>query len=147
MKTNPENLKDWTLPAEIPPAFALPQSFRQSLAPEVQEWLNSVEKRIDGLTLERIADEAEELAEEDSRADTLYLLARRLFYNRMQQIVDIMFPDQDIEIGVDLLWGQTDNVLPGFAVSDAVINGEGINTGCLRRLKKAGFTLGGSSLM
>jgi hypothetical protein len=140
MKTNPENPKDWTLPAELPPAFELPTQFRQSLPAEVQEWLNSVEKRIDGMTLDRIEEEADKLAGEDSpEAGKLYRLGRRLFYTRSQQLVDIMFPGQGIEFGVDLLWGQTDNVLPGFAVTDAVIDGNNVNQDCLRQLKQAGF--------
>jgi hypothetical protein len=49
-----------TIP-ELPPAFALPQEYRQSLPAEVQEWIASVERRIDGLTLRRIEKEAEEL--------------------------------------------------------------------------------------
>src|ERR1700675_1412704 len=58
MKTNTEG---WTLLAELPPAFALPNEFRQSLPAEVQEWLDSVERRIDGLTLDRIREEADQL--------------------------------------------------------------------------------------
>jgi hypothetical protein len=139
MKTNP---KGWTLPAELPPAFALPKEFRESLPDEVQQWLASVEKRIDGMTLDRIEEEADKLAGEDSpEADKLYRVGRRLFYTRMQQIVDIMFPGQGVEIGVDLLWGQTDNVLPGFAVTDAVIDGNNNNQDCLRQLKAAGFAV------
>jgi hypothetical protein len=145
MKTNPER---WTLPMDLPGAFTLPKEFRESLQAEAQEWLNGIEKRIDGLTLDRIQEEAEEEAEGDSVArDTLYLLGRRLFYTRMQQIVELMFPDQDIEVGIDLLWTQTSNELPGAAVSGAVINGEGINTGCLKRLEHAGFSMSGSSLI
>jgi hypothetical protein len=145
MKTNPES---WTLPMDLPAAFALPQEFRQSLQAEAQEWLNGSEKRIDGLTLDRIQEEAEEEAEGDSVArDTLYLLGRRLFYTRMQQIVELMFPEHDVEVGIDLLWTQTTNELPGAAVSNAVINGEGLNTGCLRRLERAGVALRGSSLI
>src|ERR1700731_3354272 len=125
MKPNPENPEGWMLPAELPPAFELPQQFRQSLPAEVQEWLASVEKRIDGLTLECIEDEADKLAGEDSpEAERVYRLGRRLFYTRMQEITDIMFPGQGVEIGVDLLWGQTENALPGGAVTDAVIDGE-----------------------
>ena len=158
MKPNPENPKGWTLPAEIPPAFALPQQFRELLPAEVQQWLDSVEKRIDGMTLESIEDEADrlighldnpgEIPDGDwDEAAKLYRLGRRIFYNRMQQIVGIMFPEEVVEIGVDLLWTQTTNTLPGGAVTDAVINGEGLNTNCLRRLKDVGFALGGTSLM
>jgi hypothetical protein len=141
MKTNPENFQDWTLPVEIPSAFALPEQFRQSLPAEVQEWLASVEKRIDGMTLGRIEDEAEDLVEKDCRGLVLYQLGRRLFYTRMQQIVDIMFPEEGVEIGADLLWTQNKDTLPGGAVSDAVVNGDGINTGCLKELKEAGFSV------
>ena len=142
MKTNPEKPDGWTLPAELPPAFAIPEQFRQSLPAEVQEWLDSVERRIDGLTLGRIEREADELAGEDNpEAEKLYRLGRRLFYARMQRIVDIMFPGQGVEVGVDLLWVQTVNPLPGGAVSDAVNDGENINGCCLSRLEKAGFTV------
>jgi len=134
------NPKAWTLPSELPPAFALPQEFRQSLPDEVQEWLASVEKRIDGMTLRRLEEEADRLAGPDSpEAEKLYRLGRRLFYARMQQIADIMFPGQGVEVGVDLLWPQTTNTLPGGAVSDAVYDGENINGCCLSQLEKAGF--------
>jgi len=139
MKTNPE---DWTLPAELPPAFELPQPFRQSLPAEVQEWLNSVEKRIEGMTLDRIEEEADELAGEDSpESDKLYRLGRRIFYTRMQQIVDIMFPGQGVEVGVDLLWVQVTNEVPRAAVSDALMDGENINRNCLIDLKEAGVAV------
>lgn len=141
MKTNPEG---WTLPVELPPAFALPQEFRQSLPPQVQEWLNSVEKRIDGMTLEYIKNEADELCEEGEYLGgsfMLYRLGRRLFYTRCQQLIDIMFPQEVIEFGVDLLWGQADNMLPGAAISDAVADGEGLNTNCLSYLKDVGFAV------
>jgi hypothetical protein len=142
----------------IPPAFKLPPQFQQSLPSEVQEWLASVEKRIDGMTLDRIEEEANRLddtldeapgvdADPEPISGELYRLGRRLFYTRMQQIVDIMFPDEGVEIGVDLLWEQTTNELPGAAVTNAVINGNGYNTDCLKQLKHVGFTLGGSSLM
>ncbi len=153
MKTNPENFKNWRLPVALPSAFALPKEFRESLPDEVQEWLASVEKRIDGMTLERIENEAEELVEEvlDKKdgfvAVMLYQLGRRLFYTRCQQIVELMFSEELVEFGVDLLWSQTTNDLPGSAVTTAVVNGEGINTECIRRLKSVGFALGGSSLM
>jgi hypothetical protein len=141
-KDNPENPPTWTLPAEIPPAFTLPQEFRQSLPAEVQEWLASVEKRIDGMTLGRIEREADELAGDDSpETGRLYRLGRRLFYTRMQQIVDIMFPSQGVEVGVDLLWGHVTNELPGGAVSDALMDGENINRNCLINLKEAGFAV------
>jgi hypothetical protein len=39
MKTNAES---WTLPAELPAAFALPKEFRESLPEDVQQWLASV---------------------------------------------------------------------------------------------------------
>jgi hypothetical protein len=145
MKNNPQNSQDWTLPTEIPPAFALPEQFRESLPHEVQQWLASVEKRIDGMTLERLEEEADRIASEDGpEAERLYRLGCRIFYVRMQQIVEIMFPGMGVEVGVDLLWPQTTNELPGAAVSWAVINGEGLNTGCLRLLKDAGFAVGGS---
>jgi hypothetical protein len=147
MKTNPENPQGWPLPAELPPAFELSQQFRESLPDEVQQWLASVEKRIDGMTLERIDNEAEELVEEElDQKDTclhfaLYQLGRRLFYTRCQQIVELMFPQEGIEFGVDLLWPQDKETLPGGAVSDAVMNGEGINTRCLKYLKEVGFAV------
>jgi hypothetical protein len=34
MKTNLEKAKALTIPAELPPAFALPKEFRESLPPE-----------------------------------------------------------------------------------------------------------------
>lgn len=146
MKINPQ---DWTLPAELRPAFELPQQFRQSLPSEVQEWLASVEKRIDAMTLDRIEKEAIRLYDADGPDvtedglddDDLYRLGRRIFYTRCQQIVDIMFPGQGIEFGVDLLWGQAYNMLPGAAVSDAVADGEALNTECLANLKEAGFVV------
>jgi hypothetical protein len=147
MKTNPENFKNWRLPVELPSAFALPKEFRESLPDEVQEWLASVEKRIDGMTLETIENEANELVEEELDqkdsvvAFALYQLGRRLFYARMQQIVEIMFPEEGIEIGIDLLWPQNRETLPGGAVSEAVMNGEGINTRCLKYLKEVGFAV------
>jgi len=130
MNTNPVG---WTIPAELPPAFALPKEFRKSLPNEIQQWLNSVEKRIDGLTLRRIEEEATELydahgtdiVETSTGEDDLYRLGRRLFYTRMQEIVDIMFPGRGIEVGVDLLWMQDMDEVPGGAVSFAV--GENIN--------------------
>jgi len=132
MNTNPVG---WTIPAELPPAFALPKEFRKSLPNEIQQWLNSVEKRIDGLTLRRIEEEATELydahgtdiVETSTGEDDLYRLGRRLFYTRMQEIVDIMFPGRGIEVGVDLLWMQGMDEVPGGAVSDAVADGENIN--------------------
>jgi hypothetical protein len=132
-KTNPDG---WTIPAELPPAFELPQHFRQSLPTEVQEWLDSVEKRIDGLTLKRIQKEAFKLYDEKGPNitegslddDDLYRFGRRLFYVRMQQILNIMFPGQGVEVGVDLLWMQDKNTVPGGAVSEAVIDGENINS-------------------
>jgi hypothetical protein len=143
MKPNLENPKGWTLPAELPSAFALPKEFRESLPDEVQQWLNSVERRIDGLPLDRIEKEAEELAGEDSpEAERLYRLGRRLFYTRLQQICDLMFPGQGIEFGVDLLWEQTIRTLPGGAITNALCDGENINGCCLSRLEKAGFEVG-----
>ena len=132
MNTNPVG---WTIPAELPPAFALPKEFRKSLPNEIQQWLNSVEKRIDGLTLRRIEEEATELydahgtdiVETSTGEDDLYRLGRRLFYTRMQEIVDIMFPGRGIEVGVDLLWMQDMDEVPGGAVSFAVADGENIN--------------------
>lgn len=44
---NKSNSEGWTLPAELPCAFELPEQFRQTLPPQVQEWLNSVQKRIE----------------------------------------------------------------------------------------------------
>jgi hypothetical protein len=138
-KPNPEG---WTLPAELPPAFALPTQFRQSLPTEVQQWLNRVENHIDGMTLGRIEREADELAGEDSpEARKLYRLGRRLFYTRMQQILDIMFPGLGVEVGIDLLWVQVTNELPGGAVSDALMDGENINKNCLIDLKDAGVAV------
>ena len=133
MKTNPES---WTLPGEFPNAFELPQQFRKSLPQIVQEWLNSVEKRIDGMTLGRIEAEANKVYDEhgpnvtDGSLDDsdLYRLGRRLFYTRMQQILNIMFPDQRVEIGVDVLWMQDKQTLPGGAVSEVVMDGENINS-------------------
>jgi hypothetical protein len=142
VKTNPEDIKNWKLPVELPPAFALPKEFQESLPAEVQEWLASVEKRIDGLTLDRIQEEAEEYCEDDPfHAFMLYRLGRRLFYTRMQQIVDIMFPQEVIEIGVDLLWTQTIGTLPGGAVTNAISDGENINGDCLRHLQEMGFSV------
>jgi hypothetical protein len=141
MKTNPENPVGWTLPAELPPAFALPQQFRESLPAKVQQWLASVEKRIDGLTLGRIEREADELAGEDSpEAERLYRLGRRLFYVRCQQITDLVFPGGNVEVGINLLWGQTVNTLPGGAVSNALNegDGDGFNTLSKQQLKEAG---------
>lgn len=130
MKTNPENPKGWTLPAEIPPAFALPQEFRQSLPPEVQQWLASVEKRIDGLTLKRIEEEAYKLYDEEGPDitedsldnDDLYRLGRRIFYARIQQIIDIIFPDRRIELGIDVLAG---HALGGLKVQPPTIMQDG----------------------
>jgi hypothetical protein len=57
------------------------------------------------VTFDRIEREADELAGEDSpEAERLYRLGRRLFYARMQEIVDIMFPGKGIEVGINLLW-------------------------------------------
>jgi hypothetical protein len=141
MKTNP---KGWTLPAELPNAFALPKEFRESLPDEVQQWLERVEKRVDGLTLKRIEEEADELAGEDNpEAGKLYRLGRRIYYARMQHIVEIMFPGQGVDVGIDLLWEQVCNALPGGAVSDAVSNGDCLTTNesCLNELKEAGFVV------
>ncbi len=141
-KDDSENPKGWTLPAELPPAFALPTQYRQSLPAEVREWLNSVEKRIDGLTLKRIEREADELAGEDSpEAGKVYQLGRRLFYIRMQQIVDIMFPGQGLEVGIDLGYGQSTNVLPGWAVTDAVMDGDNISSISRRQQEEAGIAV------
>jgi hypothetical protein len=102
MKTDPENPPNAPILAELLLAFELSQQFRQLLPAEVQQWLNSVERRIDGMTLDRIEEEADRLAGEDNpEAEKLYRLGRRLFYTRMQQIVDIMFPGQGVEVGVD----------------------------------------------
>jgi hypothetical protein len=128
---------------ELPPAFALPQEFRQSLPAEGQEWFASVEKRIDGMTLGRIEIEADELAGEDSpEADKLYWLGRRLFYVRCQQITELMFPDQGVEFGVDLFWDPTENTLPGGAVTNALIDREEQETLHEMGLKKMGPTRG-----
>lgn len=75
-----------------------------------------------------------------AQTSNLYRLGRRIFYVRMQQIVDIMFPARGVEVGVDLLWAQT-NTLPGGAVSDALMDGENINRNCLSELKAAGFAV------
>jgi hypothetical protein len=140
--SNSENPEAWTLPAELPPAFELPGQFRQSLPNEVRQWLASVEKRIDGLTLRRIEREADELAGDDNpEAGKLYRLGRRLFFTRMQQIVEIMFPRAGVEIGINLLWEEVCNETPGGAVSNAVIDGENINNGLLEGLEKAGFVV------
>jgi hypothetical protein len=142
MKANPKNQNSWTIPAELPPAFALPQEFRNSLPDEVQQWLASVEKRIDGMTLSRIEREADELAGEDSpEAEKLYWLGRRIFYIRMQQIVDIVFPGQGVEVGVSLLWAQTVNELPGGAISNAMAceDADAFSSLSERQLKEAGF--------
>jgi hypothetical protein len=55
--------------------------------------------------------------------------------------VDIMFPGQGVEVGIDLLWGDVTNELPGGAVSDALMDGENINGNCLRQLQAAGFAV------
>jgi hypothetical protein len=124
---------------ELPPAFAIPQEYRQSLPAEVQEWLASVEMRIDGLTLRRIEKEAEELAGDGSPEEgTLYRLGRRLFYNRMQQIFDLMLPGQHDEIGIDITWEETMDALPGWAVTDAVTKGYVFSDADLSQEERAG---------
>jgi len=139
METNPENPKGWTLPAELPDAFALPVEFRQSLPDEVKQWLASVQKRIDGMTLRRIKREAAELAGEDSpEAAKLYRLGRRLFYVRMQQIVELAFPGQGVEVGIDLVCGPAINVLPGFAVTNAIMDDEDLGSISRRQQEEAG---------
>jgi hypothetical protein len=129
---------------DLPPAFALPQEFRQSLPAEVQEWLASVEKRIDGMTLDRIQEEAEDLiGQVDSpESQKLYQLGRRIFYTRMQQITELALPGQGTEIGVNLLWEQTINTLPGGAVTNALIDREEQETLHEMGLKKMGPTRG-----
>jgi hypothetical protein len=62
-----------------------------SLPADVQTWLSSVEARIDGLHLEDIEEEAEQIAGGDpGRAKTLFRIARRMFYRRVEQIIAIM---------------------------------------------------------
>ena len=46
LKNDPENPERWTLPIDLPSAFALPQEFRQSLPDEAQEWLASAFDRV-----------------------------------------------------------------------------------------------------
>lgn len=147
-KSNPEGTAGFP---PFPSPFEIPQEFRQTIPVNIQRWLADIERRIDGLTLDVIEKEAEQYVRSEfgdefgsEWAEPLYRLGRRAFYTRMQQIVDIMFPGQGIEVGIDLLWGQTTNDLPGSAVTTAVVNGEGLNTGCVRQLKKAGFKLQGS---
>jgi hypothetical protein len=124
---------------EPPPAFALPQEYRQSLPSEVQQWLKSVEKRIDGLTLRRIEEEAEELGGDGSAEEgTLYRLGRRLFYTRMQQIFDLMMPGQHDEIGIDITWEESLEALPGWAVTDAVHKGYVFSDADLRQEERVG---------
>jgi hypothetical protein len=129
MEPTPENLKGWTLPAELPNAFALPVEFRQSLPTLVQEWLDAVEKRIDGEADELYDTHGTDIAEtSNAGAYDLYRLGRRLFYTRCQQILDIMFPGRGVEVGVDLLWLRDKSTLPGGAVSEMVMDGENINS-------------------
>jgi hypothetical protein len=140
METNPENPPTWNLPAELPNAFALPAEFRQSLPAEIKEWLDSVEKRIDGMTLDRIEGEAGQLAGEDNpEGERLYRLGRRIFYARLQQIADIIFPGQGVEVGIDMICRETLNEFPGGTVSDAINSGEGLEGYSESELKTVGF--------
>jgi hypothetical protein len=98
------------------------------------------------MTLARIEHEANKLAGEDSpESAKLFRLGRRIFNVRMQEIVELMFPGQGIEVGMDLLWGQCTNVLPGFAVTDAVMDGEGRNPVDLSKLEDEEFAIGGGN--
>jgi hypothetical protein len=96
----PEETK--TTGAELPSLFAIPQEFRNSLPAQVQVWLGSVEGRIDGLHLEDIEEEAEQIAGDTGSARRLFQIARRLFFRRVQEIIRIMDPSFDLEVGVDL---------------------------------------------
>ena len=53
-----------------------------------------------------------------------------LFYHRTQQIIDIMHPGRELEVGIDLIWQYCESDIPGTAVSNALCDGENINERC-----------------
>ena len=64
----------------------------------------------------------------------LFLLGRRIFYNRCQQILEIMYPGREIEIGIDLIWQYNTSDIPGAVVSEALNDGDNINRHCMNLL-------------
>jgi hypothetical protein len=101
--------------AELPSIFAIPQSFRASLPYNAQIWLGTIEARIDGMHLDVIYEEAEEIAGETGDHEKLYRIARRLFFRRVEQIMRIMDPNIDLELGMDLPIGLIGGETPGGA--------------------------------
>jgi hypothetical protein len=100
---------------ELPSLFAIPQEFRNSLPTQVQIWLGSAEGRIDGLHLEDIEEEAQQIASETGNAGKLFRIARRLFFRRVEQIIRIMDPDTELELAIDLPFGEVYGETPGHA--------------------------------
>ena len=76
-------------------------------------------------------DELEKLWPEDELDGNLFGLGRRLFYDRGQQILDIMHPGREFWVGFDLNWQYCESDIPGAAVSNALFDGENINGHCL----------------
>jgi hypothetical protein len=46
----------------------------------------------------------------------VYRIGRRVFFQRMPEIVDLMHPGSNLEVSIDLLWEQTLDQIPGDAV-------------------------------
>jgi hypothetical protein len=110
---------------QIPSSFAIPREFRSTLPGDVQTWLDSVESRIDGLTLGRIQEEAKEITGQTGDSRQLFKLGRRVFYDRMQHILDILHPG--LEVGIDILWNACSDDVPGSAVVWALNDFDGGN--------------------
>jgi hypothetical protein len=111
------------LDIDYPPSiFAIPETYRSSLPAEIREWLTELEDKVDGLTLEDVTREARKLSSELQGPDhlpcVLIELGEQVFYNRMQEILDIM--GEGRRLGIDLVWKQTDKRIPGAAVEWAL---------------------------
>jgi len=101
---------------EIPSIFELPSDFLAKLPENIVRWLGALRQDIDGYDLERLKKQAEEIAGPTGDAEKIYRIGRRAFYRRMQEIVDLMYSGSGLEVGIDLIWEQTSDQIPGDAV-------------------------------
>jgi hypothetical protein len=63
----------------------------------------------------------------------VYRLGRRLFYARIQEIFDIMYPDSGLEVGIDLLCNPCDCDIPGAVIDQILHNEEPDNSDVLEK--------------
>jgi hypothetical protein len=95
-------------------------------------WLWSVWKRSSDLTLANIMAESESVDGAEEMPENLYVLARRLFYRRLQKIVTAALPGQ--EVGIDFVWHASLHATPGQAFAEAVLGQEGFVENVLTRV-------------